>query len=298
MAVADLPHPLEVAVLRHEAAAAVLHRLEDHRRDRLGPGELDRLLDRVGGPQRIAVLAPPVGVRVGDVHAARGERFEGHPQRRQAGGRERAHGGAVVGELAGDELVPARFAAGGVVGLRELPGRLHGLRAAGGEEDAVEAAGGELGDARGQFDRARVRVAPVGVERQLPGLRGGRLSELRATVPDVHAVQRRQAVQIAFAVLVVHVATLAAYDHRHLVIGVGAHPREVHPQMLLCLLLQIARHPQHHPLASGLDTKDNANSSSSAPQCAAWSTCLTSIVRDVQVAARVLGITPIVRFGV
>ena len=57
VAVADLAHALEVAVLRHEAAAAVLDRLEDHRGDRVGALELDRLLDRVGRPQRVAVFA-------------------------------------------------------------------------------------------------------------------------------------------------------------------------------------------------------------------------------------------------
>ena len=76
VAVADLAHALEVAVLRHEAAAAVLHRLEDHRGDGLRALELDRLLDRIGRPQRVAVLAPAVGVRVGHVDPARGQRFE------------------------------------------------------------------------------------------------------------------------------------------------------------------------------------------------------------------------------
>ena len=41
--VADLAHALEVAVGRREAAAGVLHRLEDHARDGLGPLELDPL---------------------------------------------------------------------------------------------------------------------------------------------------------------------------------------------------------------------------------------------------------------
>ena len=67
MAVADLAHALEVAVLGDEAPAPVLDRLEDHRGDRLGALEHDRLLDRVGRPQRIAVLRPAVGVGVGHV---------------------------------------------------------------------------------------------------------------------------------------------------------------------------------------------------------------------------------------
>ena len=40
--VADLAHALEVALGRHEAAARVLHRLEEHRGDGLGPFEEDR----------------------------------------------------------------------------------------------------------------------------------------------------------------------------------------------------------------------------------------------------------------
>ena len=40
VAVADLAHPLEVAVGRDKAAAGVLDRLKDHRGDGLGPLEL------------------------------------------------------------------------------------------------------------------------------------------------------------------------------------------------------------------------------------------------------------------
>ena len=83
VAVADLAHALEVAVLGHEAAAAVLDRLEDHRRDRLGALELDRLLDRVGRPQRIAPLLPAVGV---------GVRRRGSPPGRERLERRRAAG--------------------------------------------------------------------------------------------------------------------------------------------------------------------------------------------------------------
>jgi hypothetical protein len=97
--VADLAHALEVAVLRHEAAAAILDGLENHRRDRVGTLEDDRLLDRIRRPQRVALLVPSVGVRIRDVRAAGSQRFEGGAQRRQAGGRQRPHRRAVVGEL-------------------------------------------------------------------------------------------------------------------------------------------------------------------------------------------------------
>ena len=99
---------------------------------------------------------------------------------RQAGRRQRAHRGAVVGEVARDRACGAAVRrCARVVGLRELPRRLDRLRAAGGEEHAVEVARRELGDARGQLDRARVRVAPVRVEAELLRLRGRRLARAR-----------------------------------------------------------------------------------------------------------------------
>ena len=65
--VADLADPLEVAGRRREAAAGVLHRLEEDRRDGVGALELDRLRDPVGGPaaERLAsvVGAPCSGAR-------------------------------------------------------------------------------------------------------------------------------------------------------------------------------------------------------------------------------------------
>ncbi len=240
VAVADLAHPLEVAVLGHEAATAVLDRLEDHRGDRVGTLEQNRLLDRVGRPQGIALFGPAVGVGVGHVPAARRERLERFAQRRQARSCERPHRSAVVGKVARNDLVLAWLAAGGVIGLGELPGGLDRLRAAGHEEDPVQIAGRELGDARGQFDRTRVGVAPVRIEAELLGLLGRGFAQLGATVADVHAVQRRQSVEIALAVRVVHVAALTAFDDRNLgALLIGAHAREVHPQVTLGKRLQI-----------------------------------------------------------
>ena len=89
VAVADLAHALEVALLRRDAAARVLDRLEDHRGDGLGALEDDPLLDRVRRPERVAILGPVVDVGVRHVAAARGERLERGPQRGEAGGRAR-----------------------------------------------------------------------------------------------------------------------------------------------------------------------------------------------------------------
>ena len=141
--VADLAHALPVAVLGHEAAARVLYRLEDHRRHGLRTLELDHLLDRVGRPERIALLGPAVAVGVRHVMGAGHERLEHGAQRGDAGDRESAEGGAVVGGFARDDLRLQRIAAELVVLARQLPGRLHRLGATGGEEHAVEVAGSE-----------------------------------------------------------------------------------------------------------------------------------------------------------
>ena len=53
--VADLPHALEVPGRGREASARVLHRLEEDRRDRLGPFEEDHLLDAVRRPSAEAL---------------------------------------------------------------------------------------------------------------------------------------------------------------------------------------------------------------------------------------------------
>ena len=237
--VADLADPLEVAVGRDEAAARVLDRLEDHRGDRLRPLEDDPLLDRVGGPERVAVLGPAVDVGVRHVAGAGDERFELVAQVGDPGRRERPQRGAVVGDLAGDEFVLLAFAVGAVVVARQLQRRLDRLGAAVGEEDAVEVARRQVGDPRGEFDRPRVGVAPQGEEVELFDLARGGLAVLGAAVAGVDAEERREAVQVAVAVLVVDVAPVGLGDQWDLVIGaVGAHPREVHPQMLAGQLLK------------------------------------------------------------
>jgi hypothetical protein len=80
--VADLADPLEVAGGRREAAAGVLHRLEEDRGDRLRALELDGLGDPVRGPptERLLVVAQvlraAVDVGVGHLVAAGHERLE------------------------------------------------------------------------------------------------------------------------------------------------------------------------------------------------------------------------------
>src|SRR5439155_16830025 len=61
----------------------------------------------------------------------------------------------------------------------------------------------------------------------------------------VHAEERRQAVEVALAVLVPDVGALAAHDDGQLVVLVGAHAREVHPEVLAGELLQFALRAGH-----------------------------------------------------
>ena len=146
--VADLADPLEVAGRRREAAAGVLHRLEEHRGDGVGTLELDRLGDPVGGPEAeglgvvAQVLRGAVEVGVGHLEGARHQRLEHLLGGRDAGDRQRALRRAVVGHGAADHLVLGGLADQLEVLLGQLPRGLDGLAAAGGEEDAVEVARG------------------------------------------------------------------------------------------------------------------------------------------------------------
>ncbi len=206
----------------------------------LGSLELDpvgnRLGEAIGGHTR----RHPVEVGVRHVAPTGGERLEGRAQPRDARGAQRPERGPVVGDLPRDHLGLGRVAGELVVLPRELERGLDRLAATAGEEHAVEVAGRQRRHPRRQLDRARVRVGPVGVEAQLASLVGAGLGDIGAPVADVHAEQRGQAVEVAVAVLVVDVAALAAHDDGDVVVGVGAHPREVHPQVALRQLLKAA----------------------------------------------------------
>ena len=137
--VADLAHAREVAVGRREAAAGVLHRLEDHGGDRVRALELDALADRLGELHRIVALVA-VHVRVRDVGDAGRQRLERLAQRGDARRGERAERRAVVGGVARDDLRLQRLAVELVELARQLDRGLDRLAAAAREEDAVEVA--------------------------------------------------------------------------------------------------------------------------------------------------------------
>ena len=187
--VADLADPLEVSGRRREAAAGVLHRLQEDRGDRLGALVLDGDGDLVGGPQAELLLvvlevrrAVVVGVR--DPEGRRHQRLERRLHAGQAGDRQGALRGAVVGDRAADHLVLVGLADELEVVLGQLPGGLDRLAAAGGEEDAVQVARRVVGDPLGELDGVRVGVGPQRHEGQLLGLLGGGLGELGRPWPS------------------------------------------------------------------------------------------------------------------
>src|SRR3954471_5393933 len=241
--VADRAHALVVALGRGEGAARVLHRLHEHGGHRIGALLLDHVAQLVQQELRELLLTltrgTAVAVGVGDVADTGQERLERRLQRVDAGQRQRAQGGAVVGDAPRDHLVAVVVPLQLVVLAHELDDRLVGLRSARHEEGAVEVAGRELGHLGRQLDRARMRVAPVGVEGQLRHLRGGRLTQLGAeAVPDLGAEEAGQPVEVALSLAVVQVAALPAGDDRHVLVAERGVPREVHHQMPLGEFLQ------------------------------------------------------------
>ncbi len=219
--VADLADPLEVPGGRREAAAGVLHRLQEDGRDRVRPLELDGLGDAVGGPaaEGLEVVAQVLrsAVVVGVRHLVRAghERLERDPGLGDAGDRQRALRGAVVGDAAADHLVLARLADQLPVLLGQLPGRLDGLAAAGREEDPVQVARRGLDQPLGQLDGPGVGVGPEREEGQVLGLLGRGLGQLDPAVADLHDEQPGQPVEVAPPLVVVDVGALTAHDDRH-----------------------------------------------------------------------------------
>ena len=197
--VADLAHALEVAVAGREAAARVLHRLEEYRRDRLRSFHLDRERDRLRGIDRRRA----VRVRVRNAYGAGHERLERHLDRGHARDRQRAHRRAVVRDVASDHLVAIGLTDGLEVLAGELPRGLDRFAPAGREEHTLEVAGGKIGEPFGELDRAGVRVAPHREVGELAHLLRGRVGEFGATVTDLRHEQSREPVEILLAVLVV-----------------------------------------------------------------------------------------------
>ena len=83
-------------------------------------------------------------------------------------------------------------------------------------------------------------VGPVGEEAELLRLVGACLGDVGAAVTDVDAVERAEAVDVAVAVVVPDVATVAADDDRDLFAAlIRAHPAEVQPEVPVGELLEL-----------------------------------------------------------
>ncbi len=192
---------------------------------RVGPLELDGLLDPVSRPaperlEVVGVLRRTVEVRVGHLVRARDERLEVLLRVRDPGDRQRALRRAVVGDGAADHLVLEGLPDELEILLGDFPRRLDRLAATGREEDPVQLARRVGDQPLGQLDGLGVRVRPQREERQLGGLLGRSIGELRATVPELHREQPGQPVQVATALVVEDVRTVAAHDHRDVALAV------------------------------------------------------------------------------
>ena len=180
-----------------------------------------------------AVDRRPVEVGVGHPGGARHQRLERLLGRRDAGDRQRALGGAVVGDGPRDHLGLLGLADQLEVLLGQLPGRLDRLAAAGGEEHLVQIARG----ARRPAGRPAAMAVGMGVGpdrevRQLAACSAAASASSSPAVPDLDDEQAGQPVQVSLAVGVVDVGALAALDGRHRLVRVGRHPGEVHPQVV------------------------------------------------------------------
>jgi hypothetical protein len=247
VALGDLAKALPVAARRDEAAARILDRLGDQHRDRLRPLEGDHVLDlgQERGAEGVLVVAlrMAVRVRVRDMASRDRERLEGRAADRNSGERERAESDPVVRVTAGDRLATLRLSVCLVPLAGELPCRLDRLRAAGGEEDALQPGRRQAGDPPRQLNRRGMCDRPVRGERQAAHLFVGRAAELVAVrVAEVGAVEAGQAVDVAAAVCVVDVDSLAALDDRDLAVGVSREIGEMQHQVVVCQPLEPVAH--------------------------------------------------------
>ena len=144
-------------------------------------------------------------------------------------------GGAVIGDVAADDLVLHRLAGELEVLLGELPGTLDGLAPASGEEDSVEVPRRVVREALGELDGTGMRVGPDGEEGEFLRLPGGGLGEFPAPVTGLNDEEAREAVEVAAALVIPDVGPLAPHHDGHVPLAglVDGVPGEVHPQVAL-----------------------------------------------------------------
>ncbi len=218
--VADLADARPVSGRRRERPAGVLQRLHEHRGNGLRPFHLDAQFEVIRTAQRagVEVLAVVASVAVRRLHLdrPRHQRLERSLDRGHAGHAERPDRGAVVGEVARDHLRARGLAAQLEVLARQLDRGVDGLAARRSQEHPVEVTGRQFGKARGQFDGRFVGERPDREVAERLGLARRCFAQLGPTVPRLHREQPGEPVEVPLAVLVPHVAALAAGDDRHL----------------------------------------------------------------------------------
>src|SRR5205085_2912748 len=141
----------------------------------------------------------------------------GPPSRMPDGGQSRGAASAIT-VTQDDDLVPTRR------DLRGVNGCVVGFRAAVGEEGFLQTTGRDLVKLLGQFALRLVGVERRGVRERLD-LFDDRLVHLRVRVPDTHGQHAAEAIEIAIALVVPHVLSLAAHERERLLV-IGSDRRE------------------------------------------------------------------------
>ena len=139
VAVADLPHALQIAIRRNEETVGSHHGLHDERGDVRAALVADDVLQLAQADVQRFGLAVPPPVEFGGSHDARDARLGG-PAPWISGERQGPGGAAVVGAVAHQDLVPARH------DPRYSDGVLDGFGAPVREEEGVDVPGSELGE--------------------------------------------------------------------------------------------------------------------------------------------------------
>ena len=206
VAVADLADRLQIAVGGHDDAVGAGDRLEDDGSHGVRPLVLENLLQMGAAGAywaRVRVTrGAAVCVRVEHAHDTGHARF-GVPATRVAGQRDGAGRGAVVGAVAGDDLLTARVPAG------QLDRVLVGLGAIIGEERCFQVARRDLGKL------GTLVVGHRGRDRaQRPRLLHDGLDDLRVLMTQAEVHQLGGEVEVLLAVVVPEVAPQTA-GHRY-----------------------------------------------------------------------------------
>ena len=234
--VADFAHPVQVARGWREAAAGILHRLDEDRGDAIGTFELDCFCDSIRRPKSegllvvLEFLRRPIKVGVGHFHTTGNQWLEGNLGRWNARDAQGTLGCAVVGDRSTNDFVLRGLAGHLEILFGEFPRRFDGLTSSGGKEDTVEVSGRVMGKTFGESDRAGVGVGPNREEGEFFGLLRGRGSQFGSSVTQLNDEQASQTVEIPASVIVPDVRSFALDDDGYVatlvVRGVSG---EVHP---------------------------------------------------------------------